>query len=66
MAAAGAARSSADQAQASADQPGSTARVAGTLAVIDAAAAEMLNQRVSDLDDYRTVAEATIYYPPGK
>jgi outer membrane protein OmpA-like peptidoglycan-associated protein len=66
VAAAGAARSSADQAQASADQAGSTAQVAGTPAVMDAAAAEMVNQRVSDLDDYRTVAEAIIYYPPGK
>jgi outer membrane protein OmpA-like peptidoglycan-associated protein len=66
VAAAGAAQSSADQAQASANQAGSTAQVAGTLAVMDAAAAEMVNQRVSDLDDYRTVAEAIIYYPPGK
>jgi outer membrane protein OmpA-like peptidoglycan-associated protein len=26
----------------------------------------MLNQRVSDLDDYLTVAEAVIFYAPGK
>jgi outer membrane protein OmpA-like peptidoglycan-associated protein len=66
VAAAGAAQSSADQAQSSAAQAGSTAQVAGVLAMMDATAAAMLNQRVSDLDDYRTVAEAIIYYPPGK
>jgi outer membrane protein OmpA-like peptidoglycan-associated protein len=64
--AAGNAQSSADQAQTAADQARSTAQVAGTLALMDAAAAQMLNQRVSDLDDYRTVAEAIIYYPAGK
>jgi outer membrane protein OmpA-like peptidoglycan-associated protein len=26
----------------------------------------MVNKRVSDLDDYKTVAEAVIYYPTGK
>jgi outer membrane protein OmpA-like peptidoglycan-associated protein len=64
--AAGAAQSFADQAQTAADQAGSTAQVAGSLALMDAVAAEMLNQRVSDLDDYRTVAEAVIFYAPGK
>jgi hypothetical protein len=29
---------------------------------MDAVAPEMLNQRVSNLDDYRTVAEAIIFY----
>jgi outer membrane protein OmpA-like peptidoglycan-associated protein len=66
VAAAGAAQASADQATTSAGQAGATAQVAGTLALIGAAAAGMLNQRVSDLDDYRTVAEAIIYDPPGK
>ena len=64
--AAGAAQAAADQAQTAADQADSTAQVAGTLALMDAVAAEMLNQRVSDLDDYRTVAEAIIFYAPGK
>jgi outer membrane protein OmpA-like peptidoglycan-associated protein len=66
VAAAGVAQSSADQAHTAADQAGSTAQVAGTLALMDAVAAEMLNQRVSDLDDYLTVAEAVIFYAPGK
>jgi outer membrane protein OmpA-like peptidoglycan-associated protein len=65
-AAAGAAQSSADQAQSSADQAGSMAQTAGKLAMMDATAAVMVNQRVSDLDDYRTDAEAVIFYPPGK
>jgi outer membrane protein OmpA-like peptidoglycan-associated protein len=64
--AAGAARSSADQAQTSADQADSKAQVAGNLALLDAAAAAMVNQRVSDLDDYQTVAEAIIFYATGK
>ena len=66
VAAASAAQSSADQAQTAANQAGSTAQVAGTLALMDAVSAEMLNQRVSDLDDYLTVAEAVIFYAPGK
>ena len=33
---------------------------------MDAVAAAMVNKRVSDLDDYRTVAEAIIFYAPGK
>jgi outer membrane protein OmpA-like peptidoglycan-associated protein len=65
-AAADTAQSSADQAQTVADQAGSTAQVAGTLALMDGAAVQMVNKRVSDLDDYKTVAEAVIYYPSGK
>ena len=64
--AAGAAQAAAEQAQTTAEKAGSTAQVAGSLALMDAVAAEMLNQRVSDLDDYRTVAEAIIFYAPGK
>jgi hypothetical protein len=37
---------------------GSAAQTAGTLALMGVVSAEMLNQRVSDLDDYLTVAEA--------
>jgi outer membrane protein OmpA-like peptidoglycan-associated protein len=64
--AAGAAQSSADQAQSSANQAGSMAQAAGTVAVMNAADVQIVNQRVSDLDDYKTVAEAVIYYPTGK
>lgn len=66
VAAAGTAQTSADQAQTSANQASTTAQAAGTVAVIDAAAVQMVNQRVSDLDDYKTVAEAAIYYPSGQ
>ena len=64
--AAGAAQSSADQAQASANQAGATALAAGAVGVMNTAAVQMLDQRVSDLDDYKTVAEAEIYYPKDK
>ena len=53
-------------AQSSADQAGSMAEAAGTVAVMNAADVQMVNQRVSDLDDYNTVAEAAIYYPMGQ
>jgi outer membrane protein OmpA-like peptidoglycan-associated protein len=64
--AAGDAQSSADQAQTSANQAGSVAQAAGTVAVMNAVDVQMVNQRVSDLDDYKTVAEAAIYYSSGK
>jgi len=57
------AQTSANQAQASANTAGSEAQAAGAAAVIDAAAVEMVNKRVSDLGDYRMVAEAGIYFP---
>jgi outer membrane protein OmpA-like peptidoglycan-associated protein len=64
--AAGDAQSSANQAQTSANQAGTAANAAGSLAMMNAGAVEMVNKRVSDLDDYKTVAEAVIYYPTGK
>ena len=57
------AQSSANQAQASADQAQATANAGGTAALMDAAAIQMVNQRVSDLDSYKTVAESVIYFP---
>ena len=66
VAAAGAAQSSANQAQSTADAAGTVATAAGAVALTNAAAVQMVNQRVSDLDDYQTVAEAVIYYPTGK
>jgi len=56
------AQSSANNAQASANAADNDARVAGAAAVMDAAAVELVNQRVSDLRDYKTVAEAVIYF----
>jgi outer membrane protein OmpA-like peptidoglycan-associated protein len=64
--AAGAAQSSANQAQTTADAAGTVATAAGAVALTNAAAVQMVNKRVSDLDDYKTVAEAVIYYPTGK
>jgi outer membrane protein OmpA-like peptidoglycan-associated protein len=60
------AQASAKQAQTSANQAASTAQAAGDVAVMDAAAIQMVNQRVSDMDDYKTVAEAGIYFDSGK
>jgi len=64
--AAGQAQTSANQAQASANQAGNAAVAAGDVAVMDAAAIQTVNKRVSDLDDYKTVAEAGIYFPSDK
>src|SRR6266481_279125 len=62
VAAAGQAQTSADKAQASANQAGSAAQAAGAVAVMDADAIAMVNKRVSDLDDYKTAADAGIYF----
>ena len=56
---------SADVAQASANQAGKTAAAAGALSLMDADAIQMVNKRVSDLGDYKTVAEAGIFFPTG-
>ena len=66
VSAAAGAQSSANQAQATADQAGSTAQAAGVVALTNTAAVQIVNQRVSDLDDYQTVAEAAIFYPSGQ
>ena len=62
VAAAGQAQSSANQAQISANQAAAAAGTAGAIGVMDAAAIETVNKRVSDLGDYKVVAEAGIYY----
>ena len=56
---------SADVAQSTANQAGKTAVAAGALGVMDASAIAMVNKRVSDLGDYKTVAEAGIFFPTG-
>jgi outer membrane protein OmpA-like peptidoglycan-associated protein len=66
VAAAGNAQTSADQAGATANQAGNVAEAAGSIAMMNAGAVEMVNKRVSDLDDYKTVAEAEIFYASGK
>jgi outer membrane protein OmpA-like peptidoglycan-associated protein len=60
------AQSSANQAQSSANQAGQAAVAAGDVAVMDAAAVQMVNKRVSDMNDYKTVAEAGIYFESGE
>jgi outer membrane protein OmpA-like peptidoglycan-associated protein len=57
------AQTSANNAQASANQAGSEAQAAGAGAEMDAAGILLVNKRVSDLDDYKLVAEAGIYFP---
>jgi len=66
VASAGQAQSSANQAQTSANQAGQAAVAAGDVAVVDAAAIQMVNKRVSDMDDYKTEAAAGIYFESGK
>lgn len=60
------AQSSADQAQTSANQADLMAQTAGTVAVMNSVGVQMLNKRVSDLDEYKTVAEAAIFYTTGQ
>ena len=66
VAAAGQAQASANQAQTTGNQAGDVAAAAGDVAVMDAGAIKLVNQRVSDLDDYQTLAEAGIYFDSGK
>jgi len=56
------AQSSAAQAQDSADQAGLVAQAAGELGIVDAATLAMVNQRVSDLDDYKIKAENDVFF----
>jgi outer membrane protein OmpA-like peptidoglycan-associated protein len=60
--AAGAAQSSADQAQNSADQASVQAEAAGVLGLADAAAIAAVDQRVSDLDDYKIESENDVFF----
>ena len=60
---AAAAQTSANQAQSTADQGVATAVEGGAMAAVDAAAVQAVNQRVSDLADYASVAEAQVYFP---
>jgi len=60
--AAGAAQSSADQAQNSADQASLQAEAAAVVGLADAAAITAVDQRVSDLDDYKIESENDVYF----
>jgi outer membrane protein OmpA-like peptidoglycan-associated protein len=63
VAAAGDAESTAEQAQTTANEAGAIATEAAAVGILDAQALQIVNTRVSDLDDYKTVAEAGIYFP---
>jgi outer membrane protein OmpA-like peptidoglycan-associated protein len=60
--AADAAQSSADQAQNSADQASLQAEAAGEVGLADAAAIAAVDQRVSDLDDYKIESENDVFF----
>ena len=56
------AESTADQAQGSATQASTQAENSGILAALDAQTIAMVNERVSDLDDYTVAAENDVYF----
>jgi outer membrane protein OmpA-like peptidoglycan-associated protein len=60
--AAGNAQSSANQAQTTANSAGQVAVVAATGAMMNADSISKVNKRVSDLGDYTTVVEATLFF----
>jgi outer membrane protein OmpA-like peptidoglycan-associated protein len=60
--AAGAAQSSAEQAQNSADQAGLRAEGAAVVGLADAAAIGAVDQRVSELDDYKIESENDVFF----
>jgi len=66
VAAAGRAQSSANAAQSSANQAQTTANAGVAGAAVDAEAVSMVNKRVSDLGDYKTVVEAMVFFDTGK
>lgn len=63
--AAGQAQSSADQAQNSADRASIQAQAAGALGLADATAVAAVNERVSDLDNYKNEFEVDVFFPEG-
>jgi outer membrane protein OmpA-like peptidoglycan-associated protein len=63
---AGQAQTSADVAQQSANQANQNAKLVGVAALMNADAIQMVNSRVSDLGDYKTVVEAELFFDTGK
>jgi len=61
-----AAQASANQAQGTANAAGNAAVAAGALGLMNAQAVTMVNERVSDLGQYKTVAEAGVYFATGQ
>ena len=56
------AQTAAEQAQDSANQASLDAQAAGDLGISDAAAVAMLNQRISELDDYKIESENDVFF----
>jgi len=56
------AQTAAEQAQDSANQASLKAQAAGDLGISDAAAVAMLNQRISELDDYKIESENDVFF----
>jgi outer membrane protein OmpA-like peptidoglycan-associated protein len=59
------AQNSADTAQNSADQASTAAQTAGALGLADAGALAGINQRVSNVDDYKNEFEVDVFFPEG-
>jgi len=59
------AQNSADTAQISADQGNIVAQTAVGLGLADAAAVAEVNQRITDLDDYKNEFEVDVFFPEG-
>jgi outer membrane protein OmpA-like peptidoglycan-associated protein len=66
VAAAGKAQTSANQAQSTANQAGQLAAAAGAGAMVNANDIALVNQRVSDLGNYKTVVEAALFFETGQ
>jgi outer membrane protein OmpA-like peptidoglycan-associated protein len=62
IAATGDAQSMAEQAQTTANEAGVIATEAAAVGILDAQAVQIVNTRLSDLDDYKTVVDAGIYF----
>jgi outer membrane protein OmpA-like peptidoglycan-associated protein len=62
VAAAGDAQSKAEQAQTTANEAGIIATEAAAVGILDSQALQIVNTRVSDLDDYETALDAGIYF----
>jgi outer membrane protein OmpA-like peptidoglycan-associated protein len=59
------AQASANNAQTTADAAGQTAVMVGAVAAQNADSVQLVNQRVSDLADYKTVGEAQVFFKSG-
>ena len=66
VAAAGDAQFKAEQAQTTANEAGVIATESAAMGILDAQAVQIVNTRLSDQDDYKTVVEAGIYFSNDK